>query len=200
MKKVIAVTAAAGILAVGASSGAVAGALITGADIKNGTIQSKDIENLTVNGPAGIAILLWRVAINQQRRMLPPRTDLDGRRFKASIPVDLSILLIPFAPNAETQHRILGWAMRAIADAGPLKATQLNEYLKEDDVFAETEEVDLVCDPLSLADYLTLWDRLKKNPLSMNYLMRMVLIDSGDELFEAPAVVEREFLIGSPAA
>ena len=48
MKKVIAVTAAAGILAVGASSGAVAGALITGADIKNGTIQSKDIENGTV--------------------------------------------------------------------------------------------------------------------------------------------------------
>lgn len=163
-------------------------------------IQPKDIENLTVNGPAGIAILLWRVAINQQRRMLPPRTDLEGRRFKASIPVDLSILLVPFAPNAETQHRILGWAMRALADAGPLKATQLNEYLKEDDVFAETEEVDLVCDPLPLADYLTLWDRLKKNPLSMNYVMRMVLLDSGDELFEAPAVVEREFLLGSPAA
>jgi hypothetical protein len=161
-------------------------------------IQSKDIDNLTASGPAGIAILLWRVTINQQRRMLPPRTDLTGRRFKASIPVDLSILLIPFAPSAETQHRILGWAMRALADAGPLKATQLNEYLKEDDVFADTEEVDLVCDPLPLADYLTLWDRLKKNPLAVNYLVRMVLIDSADELFEAPAVVEREFLVGNP--
>jgi len=162
-------------------------------------IQPKDIENLTANGPSGIAILLWRVAINQQRRMLPPRTDLEGRRFKASIPVDLSILLIPFAPSAETQHRIIGWAMRALADAGPLKATQLNEYLKEDDVFADTEEVDLVCDPLAVADYLTLWDRLKKNPLSVNYTVRMVLIDSGDELFEAPSVLEREFLDGSPA-
>jgi hypothetical protein len=161
-------------------------------------IQPKDIENLTLNGPAGIAILLWRVTINQQRRMLPPRTDLDGRRFKASIPVDLSIMLIPFAPNAETQHRILGWAMRALADAGPLKATQLNEYLKEDDIFDETEEVDLVCDPLPLGDYLSLWDRLKKNPLSVNYVMRMVLLDSADELFEAPAVVEREFLLGNP--
>lgn len=48
MKKIIAVTAAAGLLAVGASGGAVAGALITGADIKNGTIQSQDIENGTV--------------------------------------------------------------------------------------------------------------------------------------------------------
>lgn len=161
-------------------------------------IQPKDIEALTTNGPAGIGILLWRVTINQQRRMLPPRTDLDGRRFKASIPVDLSILLIPFAASAEVQHRILGWAMRTLADAGPLKATQLNEYLKEDDVFAETEEVDLVCDPLPLSDYLSLWDRLKKHPLAVNYLVRMVLLDSADELFEAPAVVEREFLVGTP--
>ena len=48
MKKIIAVTAAAGLLAVGASGGAVAGALITGADIKNGTVESQDIKNGTV--------------------------------------------------------------------------------------------------------------------------------------------------------
>lgn len=48
MKKIIAVTAAAGLLALGASGGAVAGALITGADIKNGTIESQDIKNGTV--------------------------------------------------------------------------------------------------------------------------------------------------------
>ena len=160
-------------------------------------IQPSDIETITANGPTGIGILLWRVTINQQRRNQPPRTGLDGRRFKASIPVDLSILLIPFAASAEAQHRILGWAMRALGDAGPLKATQLNEYLKEDDVFADSEELDLVCDPLSLGDYLTLWDRLKKYPLSLNYLVRMMLIDSDNELIEAPAVVEREFLVGS---
>ncbi|MEO6092078.1 MAG: Pvc16 family protein [Novosphingobium sp.] len=160
-------------------------------------IQPKDIETLSASGPAGIAILLWRVTINQQRRMLPPRTDLFGRRFKSSIPIDLSILLIPFAASAEVQHRILGWTMRALADAGPLKAAQLNQYLKEDDVFADTEELDLVCDPLPVPDYLSLWDRLKKHPLAVNYLVRMVLLDSADELVEAPAVVEREFVVGS---
>jgi hypothetical protein len=168
-----------------------------GGSLEINRIQPKDIETFSAAAPAGIGILLWRMTINQQRRMLPPRTDLDGRRFKASLPLDLSILLIPFAASAEVQHRILGWAMRAIADAGPLKATQLNEYLKEDNVFAETEEVDLVCDPLPLADYLALWDRLKKYPLAVNYLVRMLLVDSTDELFEAPAVVEREFLVGS---
>jgi hypothetical protein len=160
-------------------------------------IQPKDIDNIAANGPAGIGILLWRVTINQQRRNQPPRTDIDGKRYKASIPIDLSIMLIPFAASAEVQHRILGWAMRALGDAGPLKATQLNEYLKEDDVFAETEEIDLVCDPLPLSDYLSLWDRLKKQPLSVNYLVRMLLIDSDDQLTEAPAVIEREFLVGS---
>jgi len=160
-------------------------------------IQPKDIDNIAANGPAGIGILLWRVTINQQRRNQPPRTDIEGKRYKASIPIDLSIMLIPFAASAEVQHRILGWAMRALGDAGPLKATQLNEYLKEDDVFAETEEIDLVCDPLPLSDYLSLWDRLKKQPLSVNYLVRMLLIDSDDQLTEGPAVIEREFLVGS---
>ncbi|MBK8374871.1 DUF4255 domain-containing protein [Sphingorhabdus sp.] len=163
-------------------------------DIKR--IQPKDIENLGAGEPAGIGILLWRVGINQQRRMLPPRVNLDGIRFKSSIPVDLSVLLIPFAGNAEVQHRILGWAMRALADAGPLVAAQLNEYLREDDIFADTEEVDLVCDPLPMADYLSLWDRLKKFPLSVNYLMRMVLLDSEIEMSEDPMVVEREFQMG----
>jgi hypothetical protein len=153
-------------------------------DIKR--IQPKDIENLGAGEPAGIGILLWRVGINQQRRMLPPRVNLDGIRFKSSIPVDLSVLLIPF----------LGWAMRALADAGPLVAAQLNEYLREDDIFADTEEVDLVCDPLPMADYLSLWDRLKKFPLSVNYLMRMVLLDSEIEMSEDPMVVEREFQMG----
>lgn len=164
-------------------------------DIKR--IQPKDIENLGSDGPSGIGILLWRISNNQQRRMLPQRVDLDGRRFKSSIPVDLSILLIPFASDAEVQHRITGWAMRALADAGPLVAAQLNEYLSEADIFAENEEVDLVCDPLPIADYLSLWDRLKKFPLSVNYVMRMVLIDSQQQLTEDPIVVEREFQMAS---
>jgi Pvc16 N-terminal domain len=158
------------------------------------TIQPKDIEGLTGEG---IAILLWRIAMNTQRRGLAPRTDLLGRRFKASLPVDVSILLIPHAADPEQQLRLAGWAMRAIADAGPLSPSQLNNYLAEDGVFAEDEEVDLVCDPLSMVDYLSLWDRLKKFPLSVNYVARMLLIDSQQELAEAGPVIERQFDVGT---
>lgn len=159
------------------------------------TIQPKDIEGLTGEG---IAILLWRVAINTQRRGLAPRTDLLGRRFKASIPVDISILLIPHANDPEKQLKLAGWAMRALADAGPLSATQLNNYLAEPDIFADTEEVDLICDPLPVVDYLSLWDRLKKFPLSVNYVARMLLIDSEQQLTEAAPVIERQFEMGVP--
>lgn len=160
------------------------------------TIQPKDIEGLAGEG---IAILLWRIAMNTQRRGLAPRTDLLGRRFKASLPVDVSILLIPHADDPEKQLRLAAWAMRALADAGPLSPTQLNNYLAEDQIFSDTEEVDLICDPLSVVDYLSLWDRLKKFPLSVNYVARMLLIDSQQQLTEAAPVVERQFDVGTMA-
>ena len=156
-------------------------------------IQPNELEGLTGEG---IAIMLWRVAINTQRRGLAPRTDIFGRRFKASLPVDISILLIPHASDAENQLKLIGWAMRALADAGPLSATQLNEYLAEDDIFQDTEEVDLICDQFSVVDYLSLWDRLKKFPLSINYVARMMLIDSEQQLTEAAPVIERQFDVG----
>ncbi len=165
-----------------------------GPSLKIATVQPKDIEGLTEDG---IAILLWRIAMNTQRRALAPRTDLLGRRFKASLPVDISILVIPHAAtSAETQLKLAGWAMRALADAGPISASQLNNYLSEDNVFADTEELDLICDPLALADYLSLWDRLKKFPLSINYIARMTLIDSQQQLTESAPVVERQFEMG----
>jgi hypothetical protein len=147
----------------------------------------------------GFAILMWRVAINAQRRARGPRTDLFGRRFKPSLPIDLSFLVVPVASAAEKQLRMLGWVMRAIEDAGRLTAAQLNHYLAEDSIFAPDEEVDLVCDPLTVADQLTLWDRLRKHPLSANYLMRMVLLDSAETVDEAGIVLERAFEAGAAA-
>jgi hypothetical protein len=157
--------------------------------------QAKEVEK-GITGD-GFAILLWRVTINVQRRARGPRIDIFGRRFKPSLPIDLSFLVIPVAGAAEKQLRMLGWVMRALEDAGPLTASQLNHYLAEDDIFAPGEEVDLVCDPLSLADHLTFWDRIRKHPLSANYLMRMLLIDSEQSIDEAGIVLERAFEVGA---
>jgi hypothetical protein len=148
----------------------------------------------------GFAICLWRVTINGQRRARGPRLDAFGNRFKPSLPLDLSFLVIPYANTAERQARMLGWVMRALEDAGPLTASQLNFHLAESNVFAPEDEVDLVCDPLALADHLALWDRLKQLPPAANYLMRMVLIDSLDSVNDGPAVTTREFQVGVRAS
>jgi hypothetical protein len=141
----------------------------------------------------GVAICLWRVAPNTARRNLPPRTDVAGRRFRPSLPIDLSYLIVPFADQAERQQRLLGWLLRAMEDLGPLVATQLNHALAESDVFADVESVDLLNDPLSLADYLTLWDRIKALPPAATYVMRLLLLDSEAAMDAFPLVQERRF-------
>ena len=156
--------------------------------------QAKDIEKgLTVDG---FAILPWRVAINTQRRARAPRVDIFGRRFRPSLPLDLSFLIIPVASSTEKQLRMLGWMMRALEDAGSITAAQLNDYLTEDSIFTVDEDLDLVCDPLSVVDQLSMWDRIRRHPLFVNYLVRMVLIDSNQSLDDTGIVLERGFGVG----
>jgi len=156
--------------------------------------QAKDIEKgLTVDG---FAILPWRVAINTQRRARAPRVDIFGRRFRPSLPLDLSFLIIPVASSTEKQLRMLGWVMRALEDAGSITAAQLNDYLTEDGIFTVEEDLDLVCDPLSVVDQLSMWDRIRRHPLFVNYLVRMVLIDSNQALDDTGIVLERGFGVG----
>lgn len=156
--------------------------------------QAKDIEKgLTVDG---FAILPWRVAINTQRRARAPRVDIFGRRFKPSLPLDLSFLIIPVASSTEKQLRMMGWMMRALEDAGSITAAQLNDYLTEDSIFSVEEDLDLVCDPLSVVDQLSMWDRIRRHPLFVNYLVRMVLIDSNQALDDTGIVLERGFGVG----
>ncbi|HEX8483683.1 MAG TPA: DUF4255 domain-containing protein [Allosphingosinicella sp.] len=156
--------------------------------------QAKDIEKGIAGD--GFAILLWRVAVNVQRRGRAPRVDIFGRRFKPSLPLDLSFLIIPVAASPEKQLRMLGWVMRALEDSNAITASQLNDYLTEDDIFTVDEDIELVCDPLSVGDQLTMWDRIRKHPLFANYLMRMVLIDSERSIEEAGVVLERGFEVG----
>lgn len=156
--------------------------------------QAKDVEK-GITGD-GFAILLWRVAVNLQRRGRAPRVDIFGRRFRPSLPLDLSFLVIPVSTSPEKQLRMLGWVMRALEDSSAITASQLNDYLTEDDIFTVDEDVELVCDPLSVADQLTMWDRIRKHPLFANYLMRMVLIDSEQSIEEAGPVLERAFEVG----
>lgn len=144
----------------------------------------------------GFSVYLFRVAINGSLRNLPPRRAADGRMFRPSLPIDMQVMVTPWAADAQQHARMLGWVMRMLADVSTLNASQLNHYVPEIDTFAPDEALEVVCDPLSLADYLTLWDRLCTFPTSASYVLRMLRLDSDIEISEGTRVRTRRFDMG----
>lgn len=144
--------------------------------------------------PDGFTLCLYRVGINGTLRNLPPRIERDGTRYRPSLPLDLHYLLTPWAGDVEKQHRLLGWGMRQLEDTTIMPSGLLNKYLREADVFRREETVELVADPLPLADFTNVWDKLKpRMQTSVTYVARMVLVDSDVALREGPAVQTRVF-------
>jgi hypothetical protein len=153
--------------------------------------QTRDFESPMLDG---FSIYLYRVAVNGTVRNRTLRRALDGRRYRPSLPLDLYFMITPWAQNVETQLRMLGWVMRSMEDTGVLSAGHLNHYLRENDTFAPNEGLEIICDPLSLSDYLTLWDRLRPRlPASATYTLRVVTIDSDVPILDAPPVQTRRF-------
>lgn len=144
----------------------------------------------------GISIVLWRVTVNGHARARPPRRDSEGRAFRPSLPVDLSLVMVPHASLAQTQHRLLGWLMRALEDQPSFPAVELNQALGGADVFHPEEAAELVAEPLAVADHLALWDRLRDLPPAAFYQLRMLLLDSETAIDEGQPVLTREFQVG----
>lgn len=142
----------------------------------------------------GLSLMLYRLAINGAQRNRPPRRAADGRKLRPSLPVDLHFLLTAWAGSAEVQYLLLGWALRFLEDRSVLPASVLNLYAADTRTFAGDEAVEVVCDPLALADHLQLWDKLKTRlPVSLTYVVRMLAIDSDLEMPEGAAVRTRGF-------
>ena len=144
----------------------------------------------------GVSLLLYRVGINHTQRNLPPRNAPDGTRFRPPLPVDLHYLLSAWSDDADTQQRLLGWAMRLLEDTPALPGNLINPFMPGKPVFRADESVELVCDPLPLEQWLALWATLTpKAAASMTYIVRMVQIDSGKPMPDAERVRQRTFEI-----
>lgn len=161
-----------------------------GAGLDISLYQARDFESPMQDG---FSIYLFRVAVNGAMRNLTLRRSPDGRRYRPSLPLDLHYMITPWAQDTERQQRMLGWVMRLMEDTSVLSAGHLNHYMPETDTFGAQEGIEVVCDPLSLNDYLTLWDRLRRLPSSATYALRMVLIDSDVSVDDGAAVQNRRF-------
>lgn len=187
--------------AIGAASEALAGLIRDGYPRDDfGALEVELYQAGSFGNPmkTGFSIYLYRVAINGSVRNHSVRRSPDGKRFKASLPLDLYYMITPWSENGQTQHRMLGWVMRMLEDVGTLSSSHLNGYIGGDKnrTFEPTESVDIICDPLALNDYFTIWDRLRNLPLSITYVLRMVMVDSDIEINDGPLVQTRRFEMG----
>lgn len=155
------------------------------------------VEDFQKHMDEGISLYLYRVAVNGTRRNLPPRMAPNGQRYRPSIPLDLHYMVTAWAKTAVKQQRLLGWTIRTLEDIPILPAAMLNHYGPETDIFKPEEAVELVLDQLTLQDFNNLWSATKVSPpLSVNYLARMVAIESTLEIADAAAVQTRVFDAG----
>jgi hypothetical protein len=145
----------------------------------------------------GISLWLYRITVNPARN-LPARIDPDGTRHGPPIPLDLHYLVSAWAPDPVREQRLFGWAVRTLEDTPLLPAGVLNQHLSDPNVFAPHESVDLVWQPLSLSEFLDLWEgvRTKLRP-SASYLARIVEIDSPVAFAQHREVQTREFAYGT---
>lgn len=158
-------------------------------------IQASDFEGNVRPVTEGVTVYLYRVAFSTTRRTLPPRTDRLGRRFRPPIPVDLSFLVTAWSSDAQQGQRLLGWAIRTLADTPVVPAGYLNRFVAgSEDVFGATESVELVGDQISLQDLDNIWDvaRSRQQP-SAAYLIRQLALDSEVSMQEHPPVQTRVF-------
>jgi len=149
----------------------------------------------------GFYLILWRVGIGGSPRNLPPRRARDGRVYKPSLPVDLYFLLLPVASRPDKQTQMLGWALTFLHQLPALSGEVINRYTKGSPaIFQPEESVELIADPLSTVDYLSLWDRVKSGfQAGMTYVARMVLLDVEQIEPMGALVTERRFGVGVPA-
>ncbi|GAA5176617.1 hypothetical protein GCM10025771_11770 [Niveibacterium umoris] len=171
------------------------------ADIPVALLRPVDFDNgyakVTDGTEKGFGLLLHRVTPNTARRPQTPRVAPDGTRLRPSLPVDLHYLLAVWHTDVAISQMMLGWAMRVLEDVSLLPAHLLNHYAPVAGVFGEEEGVELVCDPLAIADWLGLWDKLKPHlVIGTTYLARAVLLDSNAPLHSYGPVLERIFPFG----
>ena len=123
----------------------------------------------------GLSVYLYRITENSARRNSPPASPR-GSRASGPLALDLHYLLTPWGADADSEHQLLAWTMRVLADAPVLPSALLNEA--NAGTFDASESVQLMLESLDVAEEINLWRglRLPYRP-GVSYLARGVLID-----------------------
>ena len=162
--------------------------LLTGIEPQFAVYHGKDFSTPMATG---VSVFVYQVGVDSVQRTLPPALP----QHKRPLPLRVSLLLTAWAKDASTEHALLGWSMRAVADSPVLSSGFLNAATAG--VFGHDETVELSPIELSNEEVFQLWQVLPSSlQLSAPYLARLLRVES--ELVEptgAP-VLERDLDLG----
>jgi hypothetical protein len=186
--------------AVAATSKAIAG-LLTAAAAEPGsefgglTVGVYRAEDLQKPMTVGLSLYLHRVVVSTEHRNRVPRVAPDGRR-RPAIPLDLHYLLTAWAADAVKQQRLLGWAIRVLADTPTLPAGLLNHWGPEHDVFTTDETIEVLFEPLSMQDMSYVMETSGgRREVSATFVARVIELESLDPRPLGELVQTREFAL-----
>jgi hypothetical protein len=149
----------------------------------------------------GLSLYLHRIVVSTEHRNRRPRTGSDGVRRRPAVPLELHYLLTAWAAGAIKQQRLLGWAIRVLADTPTLPAALLNDAGPEHDVFTPDETVELLLEPLSIQDMSYLQETVGgRREASATFLARVIELESIDPAPLEKLVQTREFQLDTIAA
>ncbi|MFE4964232.1 DUF4255 domain-containing protein [Streptomyces sp. NPDC056660] len=166
-------------------------ALLGGIEPQFDVYQGKDFSTPMAQG---VSVFVYQVTVDQVQRTLPPAAS-DHRR---PLPVRISFLLTAWGQDASTEHDLLGWAMRTIADTPVLSSGFLNAAVPG--VFRPEETAELVPMEMSDNDVFQLWQVLPGSlQLSVPYIARVVRVESDLTVPQGAPVQVRELAVGTAA-
>lgn len=121
----------------------------------------------------GVTLVLYRVAMNMSARSQSPRRGV-SESIAPPLALDLHYLLTPWAESAETQQRLLGWALAFLDKQSRIDARLLNQV--EPGAFRDNVAVQLLLESLPPAEHLAVLGQARRPlPSSATYLARLTL-------------------------
>jgi len=163
----------------------------------NHDLQFKVYQTADFGSPMtfGVSLFLYRVAIHGSQRTPPSRPGPNGKPRRPQLPLELNMLLTPWASDASLALEIMGWMMRTLESTPILPAGLLNSFA--DGVFAADETVELVAGQLSNEELFRIWDVVdEKFHVSAPYIARVVRIDSEIEEPDGGPVLIKDLSFG----
>jgi len=143
--------------------------------------------DLRDNDSVRLSVYLYRVVEDASTKNQFPVSGNGGRLRKPPLTLDLHYLVTPLAGFPREQQTILGKVMQVLYDRAILEGPDLKGSLAD-----AAEQIRVILNPVTLEETTRVWQALEMSyRLSVCYVARVAMVDSGRERFDQPVLSKR---------